>query len=466
MEADPVQTPNFDRLAAEGCLCRNGVSNNPICVPWRGMTFTGRHSARNGTMYNNERWFEGIPNLFTCLKDGGYHTGYIGKWHLDHHHKEFHGREWRIDPDTGRRYQPYQWVPRERRPYFDYWHGNEVFNYLSEKAYFEESLENPITGYAWQPRHETDVALRFLDNRDPEKPFALFLSWNPPHSGMWTTPDGEVLDLDTKYPAPKEYTEPYAHLDKPFRPNDNGKWDFRRQETPKNFPGYYGAITGIDEQFGRLMDYLERQGIAEDTLVIYSADHGDLMGSHGDTGKANWYEESIGVPLIFRYPRAIKEGQSSDALFGNVSLMPTILSLAGLPLPDGMDGQDYSAMLRGEAFRPPERELIMCSPGLRVNSPEPGDWELSGRRVYVAQRYGDWRGIRTPRHTYAVSWRYLSDRDRLRVMLYDHEADPYQQKPIRGEDWSSPQFKPFHDALVAELEAVGDPFFAALDQHL
>ena len=247
--------------------------------------------------------------------------------------------------------------------------------------------------HEWSVRHETDVAIDYLRNsagqRDPEAPFCLVVSHNPPHM-----PFNRV---------PAQYRRAYSTLGPERLLNrDNVRMQGPGLSAAESVEGYFAAITGIDEQFGRLLACLEEQGLADDTIVIFTADHGEMMGSHGRIGKGVWYEESVRIPFLLRWPGRIEPGQD-DLLMSGADVHPTLLGLAGLAdaISPQVQGTDYALLLRGAAMPRPSSAFYLL---LANAHPELGN-----------------RGIRTHGHTFV---RVREPGAAEQLILHDNRADP------------------------------------------
>lgn len=256
----------------------------------------------------------------------------------------------------------------------------------------------------WSTQHETDVAIDFIRNRNQDQPFCLYVSWNPPHQPFDQVPDMYKL----------------LYADKPitYRPNVQGKG---LEQAEQHLRNYYAAVTATDDQFGRLLQVLEEEGLAEDTIVVLTSDHGEMMGSHGWLEHKNiWYEEAIGVPCFIRYPGRVASG-TEDCLFNSSDLVPTLLGLMNLPIPDPIQGSDLSSVLLGQGGAKPTSAFICHYPGAI------GEHEQARAMGLDINAYG-WRGVRTNRYTY-VARRHFDESKVLRL-CYDNENDPYQLNPV------------------------------------
>ena len=369
-----VKTPNLDKLASEGILFRNTFANTPVCCPARANILTGKYAHKNGMIANDLRLRESETTVAELLAAEGYRTGFIGKWHLD-----------------GGPRQPGYVPPGERRQGFEFWAANEVSHRHFDTHYFRDSPE-PIPIEVFEPEAWADLGIEFLrETETDERPFFLTVQMGPPHN---------------PYKAPEEYRALYDPESLTMRPN----WaDGERVPGREDLAHYYGMITAVDDQVGRMMEELERLGLAEDTVVLFSSDHGDMMGSQGARLKRKPWEESIGVPGIVRYPRGGQSGVETDALFTHVDFAPTLLSLCGMTPPAEMQGADLAPVILGEASEGPDSAFF------QIFGPYDGGAVAAG-----------WRGVRTHRYMYA---RY---RDEPWV-LYDLESDPYERNNLVGD---------------------------------
>ncbi|WP_409345094.1 sulfatase [Paenibacillus sp. MBLB4367] len=432
---DPVMTPNVDRFARESMFLDNAISCFPLCSPNRSSMLTGRYPLSTGVTTNcklglNVAMKANEKTIGNMLKDAGYATGYIGKWHLD-------------EPEQNREQKPLSGAahwdayipPGDRRFGFDFWYAYNAYDRHLSPHYWKDSPEM-IEVDEWSLQHETDVAADFIRGRDKEKPFALFLSWNPPHQPFDEVPD--------------KYKAMYADMEIDFRPNMlEGE---AKQQAVDHLRDYYAAVTGMDEQFGRLLELLREEGIEDETIVVLTSDHGELMGAHNWAEHKNiWYEEAIVVPCMFRWPGAIKNG-GSDVLFNSVDLVPTLLGLIGLEVPSRVQGTDLSTvMLEGEAPSARPKSAFICHyPGAL---PEHAEAARTGQDINA---YG-WRGVRTASHTYVAQKAFGSNvPERL---LFDNITDPFQLSPKRIADPKEDEMaEELEKELQQWLERIGDPF--------
>ena len=432
---DPVATPNMDRFAQESMSCTNAISTYPLCSPHRAALMTGKYPTSCGMWTNCKIGLDEVvmlkPQEITIsdvLHDCGYATAYIGKWHLDGSEKNFYK-----DPKSG----AVNWdafTPQgERRHHFDYWVSYGAMDEHMNPHYWHDTDEKIKPG-KWSVEYETDLALDYLKNRDEEKPFCMFLSWNPPHP-----PYDQV---------PEKYWDAYKGKEIPFRENVPEEWRTNQDYLTKR-EEYFAAIAGLDENFGRIMEYLKESGLDQDTLVVLSADHGDCMGSHGLYGKNVWYEESIRIPLYFRGP-GIKPG-STDVLFASPDHMPTLLELLGAPVPETVEGSCRGSYITGEASgqKEPDHAFLCMFPGMpELVNPY--------RKLGMNPKSFGWRGIRTKTETYVIDRGTTPGAEAVRY-LYHNDQDPYQMHPeILAPD--SETAKKYDKILMEYFEMLNDPF--------
>ncbi|MCL5278841.1 MAG: sulfatase [Planctomycetes bacterium] len=410
-----VRTPNFDRLASEGLVFDNALANHPLCSPYRANLLTGKYGFANGVPDNEYVLWDNQVTLAQALKAAGYHTGYVGKWHLG----------------TG----PY--TPQMRYG-FDYLFASNCPNKHYGAAYFRNEA-GPITIKKFCPEGETDEAVQFLENHVKTQggsPFALVMSWEPPH---WPY---------EQYPRQFDTYDP-AQVDLP--PNVPVQMaEFARREIAQ----YYGNVSALDAQMGRLLEALSRLGIAEDTIVCFSSDHGDHLSSHGygkpadkwmhptmRASKSTPYEESVHIPFLLRYPRLVQGGRRTRALFGSVDVMPTLLDLCGVAIPTGVQGHSLAEVVAGkEGGALPDSVYLM---NMGTGWPDRPRW------------VGLWRGVRTERWVYARWWH---NQDEHEPLLFDRQNDPYEMNNLAG----NPKFTDVQQQMETRLKKwmadTGDPF--------
>jgi arylsulfatase A-like enzyme len=407
-----VQAPTLARLKKEGVTFRNCISNYPVCSPYRAMLLTGRWPYQTGIIDNGLQLRSDETSLARVFAGAGYRTGYIGKWHLS-------------ASDEGGGFIP----PGPRRQGFDDWHVWSRTN-----SHFDTSFTfDPDTGAKIQPKGYnatlmTDQAVEFIRNyRD--RPWMLMMSWNPPHTNY-----GD---------APAEYLSRYDPAALRLRPNvpeesTTGPQKFSRERVRQSLRGYYAHLSALDAELARLLSLLDQTGQAGNTMVVYSTDHGDMLGSHGFYGKRLPWEESCNVPFFVRYPGVVPAGREAQALFSAIDIYPTLCGLAGLKVPPQRAGRDLSGAVRGDAMTTPESVFLM-----HIQKDN-----ASGGQNNPAPLF---RGVRTARHTYAVA-------DDGAWCLYDNLEDPYQLRNLLDLPQGTKLAQDLDELVLEWLKKAGDPF--------
>ncbi len=347
---DPdLHAPSLAKLAAGGVHFERCYVTNPVCSPSRASLITGRFPRSCSMPHNNLQLPLDQPSVAAELKRAGYATGYIGKWHLDG------------EPRPG--FVP----PGPRRRGFDYWAAFNRGHFYYDSTYYRDA-DQPIRKDGFEPDYQTDLAIDFI-RANRARPFCLYVSWGPPHT-------------------PRKPPERYARYYKPaqFRPPPNVPKKYEQQARTGR-AAYYGLCSALDDNVGRLLGTLDEAGVAEDTIVVFTSDHGDMLGSHGLEFKGVPYEESARVPLLMRYPRKLKSGRR-NLLVSNVDLMPTLLGFCGAPAPAAVQGRDHSRrILLGEGPRP---ESIYCE-GRTGEDGGRGEWRMVVRGTEKLVTDREWR---------------------------------------------------------------------------
>jgi arylsulfatase A-like enzyme len=410
-----AMAPTLDRFRRENLSMDMCVSNYPLCVPHRAILVSGLYSWQSKVSQNEHTLEPIVPGLGQAFQSAGYHTGYVGKWHLYHGENVF--------------------VPKG--PYrfgFEDWHAWANTNKHYDGITFDQETGERVTMPGYQPTRMTDQAVEFLNKqKGAEKPWMLVLSWNPPHPPY--DPPAEERDLyqpqSLKFRPNVRLSTPEDKLVNPYPQLQS--FDTLRQAEQ----GYYGAITAIDKEFARLLKTLDDNGMTDNTIVVYSSDHGEMMGSHGHMAKQMPHDESCRVPFMVRVPQMKNPGRKSDALFASVDIYPTLCALAGIPIPKHCSGKDYSSLMRGDAkMHAPDMVFLMNDQG-----------PASRQEVDVPT----YRGLRTKTHTYAIQ---LDGR----WCLYDNTADPYQMKNLVKDPANKAMIEGLDAALIAWSKSTGDPF--------
>jgi len=394
-------TPNLNALTKESVNFTNAVSGCPVCTPYRASLMTGQYWLTHGLFLNDLCLGDKAVSIAQVYGKAGYDTAYIGKWHLDGH-----GRS--------------AYIPPERRQGFDYWKVLECTHNYNKSAYY---AGNDATKRYWDGYDaiaQTEDAQKYIKTHaESDKPFALFVSLGPPHNPYLT--------------APQRYRDMFPSDQIKLRPNVKGSVAKIRQE----LAGYYAHIAALDDCLGRLLRTLHGTGIAENTLLVFTSDHGDMLGSQGQQRKQRPWDESIKVPFLLRYPQLLgTSAKTIDMPINTPDIMPTLLGLCGIRIPGSVEGSDFSGVIKNGERHHNEAALIAC---------------FSPFAEYKLNRGREFRGIRTRRHTYVRDlqgpW-----------LLYDNKADPYQTSNLVNEDDYAAVQKQLDSILTRKLKQTNDAF--------
>ncbi|MBA7635730.1 N-acetylglucosamine-6-O-sulfatase [subsurface metagenome] len=432
------KTPNLDRLAKEGMLFKNSFCTNSICAPCRAVILTGKYSHINGVIDNRKRFDGGQQTFPKLLQEAGYETAMIGKWHLKSDPTGFD--YWNVLPGQGTYYNPAMREMGERKKY---------------------------TGYTTDII--TDHCLKWLKEHTGEKPFCLMYHHKAPHRRWEPGPKHLAMYDDVTIPEPDNLFDDYSNrgraakeqdmsiektmdridlkLVAPRNLNSEQKdfWDAAYEPKNKAFrkanlkgkelvrwkyqryiKDYLRCIASVDDNVGRLLDYLDTSGLSKNTVVFYTSDQGFYLGDHGWFDKRFMYEESLRMPLLVRYPKEIRAGSVNDDIVLNLDFAPTFLDFAGVGKPDDMQGGSIRRVLRGKT---------------------PKDWRTSMYYHYyeypavhsVKRHYG----VRTQRYKLIHFYRDIDEWE-----LYDLQKDPREMKDV----YDDPAYAEIVKDLKAELK--------------
>jgi arylsulfatase A-like enzyme len=438
------QTPNIDRLAKEGMRFEHCFCTNSICAPSRAVILTGKYSHLNGHIDNSKK-FDGTqqtgPKL---LQQAGYETAVIGKWHLA------------TDP-TG----------------FDYWHILPGQGVYYNPPMIEMGKRTKHQGYTTEIL--TDLALQWLKGRKGDKPFYLMFHHKAPHRSWDPAPKYLTLYDDKEIPEPATLFDDYAGRGRAaheqdmtiaktmtnrdvklvapnnLTPQQKAQWDAAYEPKIKAFKeanpqgkdlvrwkyrrymeDYLACIASVDESVGRVLDYLQESGLADNTIVVYTSDQGFYLGEHGWFDKRWMYEESLQMPLLVRYPKEIKAGSVNRDIVMNLDFAETFLDYAGARVPDDMQGVSLRPLLQGQT---------------------PSDWRKSMYYHYyeypavhsVKRHYG----VRTERYKLI---HFYNDIDEWE--LYDLKSDPDEMRNV----YNDPAYADTVKELTAELKRLREKY--------
>lgn len=410
---DPnVHTPQFDKLAAESVNFSETVSGCPVCCPARASLMTGQYPLTHGVFVQDVPLVPKGVTLGEAFHHAGYKTGYIGKWHV-------YGSP---DGHYGRREA---FIPPDKHMGFEYWKVAECTHDYNHSFYYEG--DDPTKRYwkGYDAIAQTEDACGYIDRQAKDaQPFFLFLSWGPPH-----------FPLDS---APEQYQAMFRNREIELRPNVPPE---AREAAMKDLRGYYAHMAALDDCLKKLMGTLERNGLAEDTIVVFTSDHGDMMGSQGLSVKLYPWEESVRVPLLIRYTRKFgAKGRVDAAPVNTPDIMPTLLGLSQIPIPAGVEGTDFSHPAPRDRTGVPATEAYLNLPV----------------SMGKARNYGiaEYRGLRNKRFTYVRSiegpW-----------LLYDNANDPYQMENLCGKPEAAAIQVALNDRLDLWMAAMNDQFLTS-----
>lgn len=408
---DPnVKTPNIDRFAKQAVNFANAVSVCPVCTPHRASLLTGKYPTSTG-MFLNDLY---LPAEELCMaeifKDAGYQTAYLGKWHLDGH-----GRYNNVEP--------------ERRQGFDYWKALECSHNYNKMAYYENTSSEMKYWDDYSPFAISKEAQSYLtEHADGADPFLLFVSIAGPHF-----PHNS---------APQEYKDLYPESEIQLAPNVP---DELQEKVKAELQGYYAHCSAIDYAVGELIKKMEELGLMENTVLVFTSDHGEMMGSHGARPKSKQlaWDESTRVPFLIQNPTTQNNvGAVINAPLTTPDILPSLLGLANIKMPNTIEGEDLSQLILSPNSDADRVALFMnvCPFGNE-------------------HKFSEYRGIRTKQYT------YVSSPDEG-TMLFDNLKDPYQMDNMIGKaEYAQLQNKLDVD-LKKALEKIGDKDFKPRDYYL
>ena len=434
LNEDPVQTPNINQLAQEGVFFSKAVSNHPLCSPYRAMLMTGQYPLTNGVVANCEssrtefgNYLKKDATTFSdVLAQSGYSAGYVGKWHLDGPKP--------TAPNEKKVWD--SWCPPDSRHGFSFWYAYGTHNQHDNPYYWTtNAAENEITKVKkWSPEHEADVIIDYLKNnnnqRDTSKPFALFWSINPPHTPFTQVPE--------KYKQAYNGQDYKTLLNRPnvqYTNNIEVKRGDRGVDARLHQAGdYFAAVNGVDDQIGRVIAQLKEMGLYENTIIVFSADHGEMLGSQGLMHKNVWFREAYEIPFIVHYPKKVKP-KTDNLLLSVPDYMPSILGLMGLSknIPKAVEGNDYSKVFFDKPVTRPDKQLYF---GSEPENPSSGT-----------------RGFKNDEYTFAV----VKGQDGSKFFyLYNDKKDPYQMTNLWGKNPMLDQ--KMNQELTDLLKKMNDPW--------
>jgi len=419
---DPnVYTPNIDNLARSGMRFDNAVAGAPWCTPFRGALLTSMYPHQNEVDRTPSQLSPSLPTVAEPFNQAGYHTAYIGKWHLDGSNNREH------------------YVPPQRRGGFQYWMGYENNNNQNECYVYGNESETPVRLPGYETDSLTDMLIQHLGDHvgtdSDYQPFLAVLSVQPPHD-PYTSPINPGYNQTNIHPK-----------DIKFRRNvPNVPWI--REKAELDLAGYYRMIENLDYNVGCISQALKKMGIDRETYLVFFSDHGDMLGSHAQWGKSSPWEEAIRIPFIIakvggRY--GMKVG-CTEAVINHVDIAPTTLGLCGIPVPTNMIGYDYSAhCIHSDA-------LEYKGPPKTDEEPESAYLQQIPRKLHRHSVNKAWRGVVT-----RDGWKYVCTPSND-WLLFNTVEDCYEQANyVYDKSYQKPK-EYCHNLLNRWVEETGDSF--------
>ncbi len=438
---DPVLTPQLDKFANEAVVLTNMVSNAPICSPHRGMLFTGQFPGKSGVALNcnSSRPVSSLREDAICISDvldqKGYDLAYFGKWHLDFPTPNDPANPGNyVDP---RRPAWDAYTPAEQRHGFDYWYSYGTWDVHKDPHYYNNEGKR-FEPKEYSAKHEADEVISYLKNergqRNTDNPFAIFVSMNPPHNPYNSLED--CMEEDFNLYKAKTTAE--------LLTRENADLNMSKAQSA---PYYFANVTGVDREFGRIIEQLKAMGEYENTIIVFTSDHGETMTSQGvKDAKNSIYTEAFEVPFLIRGPGLAKH-RLDNLLMGSPDIMPTLLGLMGFEesIPQEVQGFNYADALLGdkEAARPQSALYIRNASG---------DKDENGQ---VISYFPIARGIKT--HHYTLELAINKNYELVGTKFFDDDADPYQLNNM-SVDKNDPRVRELLAEMAFWLKHSEDPW--------
>ncbi len=337
------RTPQLDRIANDGMRFDNCFCTNSICTPSRAGILTGTYNHVNGVTTLATPMDNRLTTYPKLLREQGYQTAIFGKWHLGigPQHCPTGFDDWAVLPGQG-------------------FYHNPEFIFKGPDGGSRRTIPGYVTDLI------TDMTMSWMDKRDPEKPFCLMCHHKAPHRPWYPDEKHDAMYLNETIPEPPTLQDDYANraaaaaeahmrvgvhmnpLDiKADIPNNMPEAELRSWAYQRYIKDYLRVVASIDDNVGRILDYLDENGLTDNTLIVYTSDQGFFLGDHGWYDKRFMYEESLRMPLIMRYPREIRPGTINKDIVLNIDFAPLFLDLAGVPVPTEIQGSSFRALLQG-----------------------------------------------------------------------------------------------------------------------
>ncbi len=399
-------TPNLDRLAQRGTLFENAFTCQPVCGPARACLQSGVYANQNGCFRNNIALPSGITTLADCFNSGGYKTAYVGKWHLA------------SDSEHNLKTKP---VPVERRGgYKDFWMAADVLEFTSDGSggYVFDTENRRVDFKGYRADRITDYAIDFIDNVTDEQPFFLFLSHLEPHH----------QNNHFRFECPKGTRKLFRSYDVPGDlAGTAGDWRV-------HYPSYLASCAALDANLGRVVKALEKKNILDNTVIVFTSDHGCHFRTRNSEYKRSCHDASTHVPLVISGP-SFDNACKVIELVSLIDLPPTLLKCAGIPVPEHFMGTAVNELVNGSAK--PSRDFVFI--------------QISEGQIGRAIRTERWKySVTAPDDDKACDFTYRED------CLYDLRNDPFEKTNLINEPECAEVIKKLKKMLLAQLKSTGE----------
>lgn len=426
-----MRTPSLDRIGREGALFTNAFVAMSLCAPSRACFLSGMYPHRNGIIGNQTRWNQDVPTLPRLLHDAGYTTAHIGKWHMD-------GDD-RVQPG------------------YDYWAAQIAQGQYENPRKNINGTWTDLKGY--DTTIMTDQAVAFMNEaRKKQNPFCVWMGYKACHGPFTPAPghENDFSDVEFKPPASffiDDEGKPQRVRNKTQDPARRRAGNARKAgkkaqagDPPANLERWaarerdqHRCLMGVDDSARRILEFLDEQKLAEDTIIVFAGDNGFFHGEHGLHGKMEAYEEALRVPMMMRYPRLVKPGQQVGSFVANVDLAPTILDLCGAKPQANMQGRSWKPLVTGAKPKEPWRSEFVYSMH-----------NADAARPTV-------KALRTDRYKLILN---LNPSDKTE--LYDLSADPQEMKNLAMEAGNNSLVESLKKRLAAAMKELDDPATGAI----
>ncbi|MBL8175478.1 MAG: sulfatase [Bryobacterales bacterium] len=427
-----LRTPNIDRIGSEGVLFTNTFVAMSLCAPSRACCLTGLYPHKNGIIGNQIRWNHQLQTLPRLLQSNGYRTAHIGKFHMD--------SDDRVHPG------------------YDYYAAQlGQGQYVNPRKNINGKWVD-LQGY--DTDIVTDQAIEFM-RASKDKPFCTWIGYKACH-GPFTPAPGHETDFASLAFRPPDsfFLDDTGKPDRVRRKSQNPQSAFTAEsrksgkkkrkkaagDAPDSLEAWgnrerdqYRCLMGVEDSVGRLLGFLDEEKLSNDTIVVYMGDNGFFHGEHGLHGKMEAYEEALRVPMLLRYPAAVKGNQRIQAFTSNIDIAPSVLDFCGIRAPQPMQGLSFKGLIDGSKGQPGRDSFVYTMHGGDAAQPTV-------------------KALRTRRHKLILN---LNPKDKTE--LYDLQADPKEMKNLALQPGNAPLIADLKRKLIAEMKRIEDPAIAAVE---